>query len=81
MRLEGDYFRANVSPLVSYVRAREYTHLVEHLSEHGQDRLQIDPRRDEVERHKVLHDGLVVAMDEVRNGLDHAELDVVAHLG
>ena len=49
--------------------------------ERGKDGLEVDALGDEVEGDKILHDGLVVPVDEVRDRLDHSELDVVVDVG
>lgn len=45
------------------------------------DRTQMRTFRNEVQRDKVLHNGGIVAVNEVRDGLNHAVLDVVPNAG
>jgi hypothetical protein len=54
---------------------------VEDLGERGHDGRRVDAARDEVHVLEVLANEAVVAVDEMRNRLDHAVLLVVGHLG
>jgi hypothetical protein len=55
-------------------------HASAYLCQHRQYGAQVSAFRDEVQGDKVQHDGLIVPVDKVRNGFDHAILDVVIHL-
>jgi hypothetical protein len=54
---------------------------VKDTREGGDDGTRVDALRDEVHVHEVVADVLVVAVDEVRDGLDHAEALILGHLG
>lgn len=51
------------------------------LGEYRQDWAKVGAWVNELQSDKVLHDGFVVPVDEVTDGLHHAKLDVVINLG
>lgn len=51
-----------------------------YLGEDRQNGCEVCARINELQRHKVLHDGFIVSMDQVGNGFYHAILDVVINL-
>ena len=52
-----------------------------HLGQDRKDGREISAGRDELQGDKVFHNGLVVSVDEMTDGLDHAILDVLVHAG
>ena len=52
-----------------------------YLAQDRHDGLQIRSRVDELQGDKVFCNGLIVTMDEVTDGFNHAKLDVIVNLG
>ena len=57
------------------------THNIPHLCQYRKDGPEVSPLGDELQGDKVLNNGLVVSMDQVTDGLNHPELDIVVNLG
>ena len=49
------------------------------LGQNRKNGAQVGARVNELQRHKVLHNGFIVPVDEVTDGFHHAKLDVVVY--